>query len=146
MSAQEILRLIESVDHNDSVKMDEIDARVWCFLNDRAYHGKDGKGRFAYNLHYPLSMRHPRKRINNDERFTRSRDALKRIRPKRMRIYSLGYWRGTNNWFCSYGIFDEKGNGRQIFHPDEIRPPSTTEELAELHAILQAIAYERGEK
>jgi hypothetical protein len=31
--AETILKLIESVDPKDTAKLDEIDARVWCYLH-----------------------------------------------------------------------------------------------------------------
>lgn len=36
-TAQEILKLIESVDPADTAKLDEIDARVVCYVNEWKY-------------------------------------------------------------------------------------------------------------
>ena len=34
---EKILKLIEEVDPNDTAMLDEIDARVSCYINERAY-------------------------------------------------------------------------------------------------------------
>lgn len=135
MKAADILRMIEAVSPDDAGKLDEIEARIWCWLNNRVFHGRDGKGRFAYNLHYPLSMPHPRKRIDSSMQYTRSRDALKEIRPEGHYIDLHAF---EEKWLCRFTNHEGK-----ILIESEFLP---TEELAELHAIIQAIEHERGGK
>lgn len=120
MDHNEILRMIETVDPSDVGGMEKIDDWVWCFLN-----GYD----FTKALQdHTLYKAHIRGAI---EKYTRSRDALKAIRPEGMQfqitckeLYSrLGYCCRISRWSVTW--FE-------------------TEELAELHAIIQAIAYERS--
>lgn len=132
MSAQDILKMIEEVDPNDTAKLDEIDARVWCFLNNRAFHGMTDKGQFYYNLHYPLSMAHPKEGIIE---YARSRDTLKAIRPEGWH-YFIDSRGGCKLWSvdCTRPEFHAQNNNCGMLR---------TEELAELHAIIQAIDFER---
>ena len=67
--------------------------------------------------------------------FTRSRDALKAIRPEGWYITTSYTIRGAE---CS--MIDSSGRGMVYCHL-----PTKTEELAELHAIIQAIEYEKKE-
>lgn len=108
---KEILKMIEEVDPSDTAKLDEIDARVWCCLMGCRFE----------------SMNHP---------YTRSRDALKAIRPEGWRWWvsqqddNAGTWNaGCQQQHVPYHVMLEGG--------------FKTEELAELHAILQAIQCER---
>lgn len=97
---QDILKMIETVSPDDTEKLDEIDARVWVCLHLQGDFNISINGGIIYYRHnsWPEDARtilqHP---FQNPE-YTRSRDALKAIRP---------------------------------------------EGLAELHAILQAIEFER---
>lgn len=105
-----ILKMIEEVDPNDTAKLDEIDRLV----DEYEWNG-------VSQLLYP-------------PQYTRSRDALKEIRP--------------NGWVFTITSGNEPlvwclKNGVQI---KAVVNEFTTEELAELHAIIQSIAYERGEK
>ena len=66
--------------------------------------------------------------------YTRSRDALKAVRPE-------GWWfHGMSRYFDEPHIYvaEPKDDDSLI-----LSPSLPTEELAELHAIVQAIAYER---
>ena len=79
------------------------------------------------------------KRIGKNIQYTRSRDALKQIRPD-----------GKIMW-CFFENYPEGARARaEIFHDHGDNPIQTgwfpTEELAELHAIIQAIEYERTNK
>lgn len=110
VSAAEILKMIETVDPADTAKLDEIDARVLEYIN-------------ANGIIHRWSSR---------LKYTRSRDALKAIRPEGW-TYSCGFVGHAR--LCSV----KRG---AAFHAEKL--PS--EELAELHAIIQAIEYERGIK
>lgn len=113
IDAETILKMIETVDQTDRDRLDEIDQAVCDYL------GKIGR---------PLP------------RYTRSRDALKEIRPQ-------GFLSGANPDFDDY---EDTGNIKfDGFCESEDRLfggliYSSTEELAELHAIILAIAYERN--
>lgn len=122
--AKDILKLIEEVDLSDTAKLDEIDARVWCFVKKRAFPGLK-----LLNYENDLYEQMGGRRIRTPK-YTRSRDALKKIRPE-------GWWFqlipcASGNWMCD------------SMHDIHVEP-RPTEELAELHAIIQAIAYERGD-
>jgi len=139
--ADAILKLIESADPNDSAALDEIDARVWVYVVEPClkfshfdgchphYFCERGKG--PYKLGGSGSKA---------PRYTRSRDALKSIRPKE---WLFDVYRETfeDKWNCKIWTtgqeFDEK-------YPSLARK-LPTEELAELHAIIQAIQHERGQ-
>ena len=105
--AATILKMIETVDPSDADEMDKIDLAVVDYV-DGQWHGRQ---------------------------FTRSRDALKEIRPKGWNFAILPLSDGT---FCCRGSY---GDPNRTDGPDSDN--LRTEELAELHTIIQAIAYER---
>lgn len=127
--------MIEEVDPADTAKLDEIDARVKRWIGWDCGGGEWSQGFF--NEKYKSGWR-------PEYKYTRSRDALKVIRP--------------DGWLFviqSSGFVQAIGKDI-IYHEPEVnlkeyntlQSPSNnlpTEELAELHAIIQAIAYERGE-
>ncbi|QKZ15906.1 hypothetical protein [Spirosoma sp. KUDC1026] len=130
--AQTILKLIETVDPADTAKLDEIDARATAFYLRQTYDtysntvGFDNE-RCVYTKEHGWI-----KRLE----LTRSRDALKAIRPE-------GYFLICNDqndpeqFRCEF-LASHKTLTIYAYAP--------TEELAELHAIIQAIEYERGRK
>lgn len=137
--AKKILEMIESVDVDDSDKLDEIDARVWCLLNSANFVQMVNIGYFQYN-HCPDGE----VRYRATKKYTRSRDDLKAIRPDGCFV-SI---KGSNDipspekWFCHlFHVKDEKKEGYYVTSPN-----LPTEELAELHAIIQAIEWERNKE
>ena len=134
--AETILKLIETVSPDDTAKLDEIDLAVWRYL----YAGTNN--RYAG---------HP----NGDyagPQFTRDRSLLKEIRPEA-------------NWFQTklypeVRVLGVRGSGESkvtettmiaVYECAAISyglksPRLPTEELAELHAILQSLEYERSQK
>jgi len=129
MSAQDILKMIEEVDPSDTAKLDEIDARVHHLLVTT---------RLGSNLPCDERWFKARKKNGDCPQYTRSRDALKTIRPDG---WSPSFRAMTHDierdLYCSE-LMTQDGWVQSKFVP--------TEELAELHAILQAIAYERSQK
>jgi hypothetical protein len=137
--AKTILKMIETVDPADTAKLNEIDARVWCWV-----HGDDfveirtaqcGTPEVRY---YGDSVRG--REITSDALFAipnyrGSRNMLKVIRP-------LGHTirvEGCNDKRCG-DFVAELYNNTVDWSPDWIASPRLpTEELAELHAIIQAI-------
>lgn len=120
--AQTILRLIEAVDREDSEKLDEIDVRVWFFVREEdPIKGQTWKG-------------------PKPPEFSRSRDALKAIRPEGWCLERV-----QTDDRLGYSFILTKMNA--IGWGAHIKTPDfkwfKTEELAELHAIIQAIEYER---
>lgn len=131
MTAQKILELIESVDPSDVAALDEIDARVWCFVNGHVFRGMPHRNYFIYSeecYYYYVPE------DNGTTNYTRSRDALKAIRPSGVRNWSIGM-----NKRKQFGAAMEYAGSVTFYPPDDM----PTEELAELHAIIQAIEYER---
>lgn len=127
MGAADILKMIETVSPDDTAKLDEIDARVDCYKWGYDFHDVNSvEGCFVSYFHKgPL----PEDKYGNlSQKYTRSRDALKAIRPE-------GWWFGIcGAYWCDFGKkLDER----------KPTPELPTEELAELHAIIQAIEYER---
>jgi hypothetical protein len=125
-TAKEILRLIETVDPSDRERMDEIDARVEVYLKKGGHfsHWREGSVlTVCFTGEQPNSI---------CGEYTRSRDALKSTRPEgwSMHVQNLG----GENFYVELSLED--------FRTTEKHRP--TEELAELHAIIQAIEYERG--
>lgn len=106
MTAQQILKMIEECDPLDVEKMDEIDFSVTGYL--------------GFN-------------ISACQAFTRSRDALKAIRPDGWFNYSA-----ASHGICNFVLF----KGDEKLESSDCK----TEELAELHCIIQAIEYERTNK
>jgi hypothetical protein len=158
MTAKQILTLIESVDPSDTAKLDEIEARVCEYLGGFSYfQSKHGcysvtvKGD-EYSKYWPHSgaydgyCQHTGKKKKFPEAFpysqfkydghlecpeyTRSRDALKAIRPE-----GWDFTISTQYKIC----WGQKGQDKTLNYVW-----SKTEELAELHAIIQAIEYDRG--
>jgi hypothetical protein len=143
--AETILKMIETVDPYDTAKLDEIDALVWCYLKNVHFveHGKNHL-KFKSDKHldheeYYYSIT----RNSNIPQYTRSRDALKAIRPEKVSCTITTYpsmWHAqctANYWLNGTKSFDEHYT---FVSPDTL----PTEELAELHAVIQAIAHERG--
>lgn len=62
----ELLKMIEEVDPNDNEKLDEIDARVWCLLNNQDADSTEELGVPDWTT-----------RKAQCNKYTRSRDALK---------------------------------------------------------------------
>lgn len=116
---EEILKMIESVDHTNK--------RAMFALNEGVYE-------------WLLSI-NPETKYGN---FVFSRDALKAIRPE-------GYFPQTNRAkkesYTPWGFqaLAAKLTGDDLGHCTEFSPVLPTEELAELHAIIQAINHERKE-
>lgn len=139
---KEILKLIESVDPSDTAKLDEIDARVWYYVEGHEWYPdcevlrtEPPSGVVLLQKNRESITRFP----SRIRKYTRSRDALKAIRPKgwdyncgrRMGAFDVG-----ENYLAWFRGEDRSAHSK----------PLPTEELAELHAIIQAIAHERGEK
>jgi hypothetical protein len=142
---KEILFLIEAVDISDEIKLNEIDARIWCFLRPGVtFRCFTGSGSFYYR-----GARFPEKEPDylmhcfSIPKFTRSRDALKPIRPVG---WSFGI-ESINDQDVD-GIFEAWiYNNLDEHFSDRLNSfQAKNEELAELHTIIQAIAYERGYK
>jgi len=132
---------IENVSHDDTAQLSEIDARVWCWLSGKMYsyagRGEDKVHKVRKDikirgLHmYLVEGRKEAFPVPAFKNYTRSRDALKAIRPVGYKTFQITY-----NVAGRYTCFA----GRRF---DMISLP--TEELAELHAIIQAIEFERAQ-
>jgi len=133
--SKEILKLIESVDPNDTAKMDEIDARISFFIdcerkwkfdriqNGLVYYASEFGGTYLLG-----------NGIYSGPKYTRSRDALKAIRPEG---WEYTMFQLNVHWRCKL----RPPNGSSIRDVTSIL--QRTEELAELDAVIQAIEYER---
>ena len=138
---KELLELIESVDHDDNGALQKIDARVFCYINHFEFVECERTDfKYMEQDYYQLIFKRPGNTINNYENASRdlpcycnSRDTLKRIRPE-------GYIHGGHD-----------GDDPQAFKFEFVTPYpckcfvgyGKTEELAELHAIIQAIGHQR---
>lgn len=139
--AQEILKLIENVAPEDENALDEIDARVCCYLKNKAcvsykrvpsfYNEERGYLVRAFTDSLGIMS------IDLKFSYTRSRDVLKKIRPKGW-FFTISSW--LDEFECMCGIPAEHDFPVLCRSSNPYLP---TEELAELHAIIQAIEYER---
>jgi len=139
--------MIEQVSPDDTAKLDEIDARVWCYLNKETFTGGYVETNFIYNYHTKENK--GGYLLDEDEhRLTRSRDALKAIRPESCEFIQV-MQNNIGNAYCQLNL---DGSEFQTPFGDKNDAPNhcasgwlPTEELAELHAIIQAIAYKRNQ-
>lgn len=151
---KEILEMIEKVDPSDKDALDMIDARVEQYYHElqSIFMLGDERGNFWFStspIHKPVRINVPK--------YTRSRDALKAIRPE---LKAIGWTIKINSLYGAMSFLKNKGwpqayvctliktkeeNGRlvPVFQSDDDKA-FLTEELAELHAILQAIEYDRN--
>jgi hypothetical protein len=143
-----ILDMIESVSPEDYSPLDEIDCRVWCYLHGYKF------GRMVDEETYPwekpnfYAIAADGSEIEIDkhccseysmtaESYTRSRDVLKAIRPEGWCLETVQDY-GSGIWACQL----TKASDVRISFSSTIGA-AKTEELAEIHAILQAIEWER---
>jgi len=133
---KEILELIENVDPEDSDTLDEIDARVWCYLERVNF------------LRITESLKHIEYKYRDSEKvwdcelkelYTRSRDALKRIRPRnvcvRIENVSFSHKVTVDEWACYLVEYPVIGPDMEVH---AYAQGMKTEDLAELYAILMA--------
>lgn len=135
--AKKILALIETVDPADTAKLDEIDAQFICWRDGAEYIGNDG-----HQFFWKIANGGLGKTWLSQCRYTRSRDALKAIRPKGWhyecnKICNGTFWAALHKQYPIADTGDYDGHSCEAWY-------AKTEELAELHAIIQALAYERG--
>lgn len=125
ITAKQILEMIEAVDPEDDEKLQKIDVLVYLYTGDKSVDND--------NLwHVPY--------------YTRSRDALKAIRPKGWFYQSINY-HPLKKLFCAEyskesNISDLGKNRFEVFYPI-YSALLFTEELAELHCIVQALESDR---
>lgn len=134
-----ILTMIENVSPDDTAALDEIDARVWCWLKGITEEGNftvsHNKGTVYYRHNdWPKDARTILHHTFMHPQYTRSRDALKSIRPE-------GWWFDIN--YDEYNANAYTVRGKLIEFEVVYSAPLPTEELAELHAIINAIQHER---
>lgn len=139
MTHEIILKMIEAVSPDDTAKLDEIDARVFEFLTRKetknTWHPSAKKAWIAFQWRWV-------------PKYTRSRDALKAIRPEGWRFEMFFVWPDVGEEY-TYKAFNRKLGAKldviNMVSDVFLECVSETEELAELHAIIQAIAYERSQ-
>ena len=133
-TAKEILTLIENVDPSDSDALNEIDARVWCFKNNKNYnyyepYRNDETGRTQWIVITTREKHTKQEKAMNAEFYTRSRDARRSITP--------------NDFIYVPTVLDNGLIVGSNQHGDFETPPFEDEDRPELHAIVQAIEWER---
>lgn len=141
--SQELLNMIETVDPADTARLDEIDARVWCWLGLSECPFKELKYSKMINRHYYDYSMSERGEWQTPPYYTRSRDALKAIRPDGwwLPCVSVNTREGSTEPVICFSL------EKTVFDGDDpsVMGTGETEELAELHAIIQAIEYDRGQ-
>lgn len=152
---KDLLKMIEAVDPNDTAKMDEIDVLVHRFVRpmtvdkeEKIFH--DG-GLWAVKKSRVNQHRLFRENQWKDvaglyvcgdlPSYTRSRDALKTIRPEGWHIRGIDQLADNFHWRC---VLAKPKTPASSSLDIAVAIPLPTEELAELHAIIQAIAHERN--
>lgn len=139
--SDEILRMIETVDPSDTLKLDEIDARVWYIVEGYRWYPNcevlrvESPGGIVLVQQNRESITRFPSRIRE---YTLSRDALKAIRPEGW-IFAV-HWRETSKGLYPTGRGSRKDGIADVQSTKKL----PTEELAELHAIIQAIEFERA--
>lgn len=145
MSADKILKMVETVDPEDTGALDEIDARIWCYCELHPFkhefigEGRNKSGQKVWMTKLPNKQRALSSWLRSDfPKYTRSRDALKAIRPEGWTwlIHTI-----DGNFRC---ILSEKPTRWCTTFDEEMWGFGKTEELAELQAIIQAIESERN--
>lgn len=119
---EKLLNMIENVDTADSDALDEIDEMVFKYLGDK--YGNLWITVVGESIAYSIA------------KYTRSRDALKGMRPKGWRCFVAQQDDEKGTWVAGFQKQDYS------FHA-VLTEGFKTEEFAELHAILQAIEWER---
>lgn len=127
---EKILQMIEQVKPDDTAMLDEIDARVSCYIHPHIE-------LVEYNNGACHAIRNSDGFTGMPPQYTRSRDALKAIRPDGWDVLCFQQYEGENS-------FELMTLDNKVRTKEYLKFP--TEELAELHAIIQAIAYERGQE
>jgi len=133
---KQILELIENVDPSDTDTLDEIDARLHCLVNGREFFEvHDGSRYFYFKPAGETKTFDDNRAISLAPKYTRSRDALKSIRPEGWRffVHNMDDYRRKLVYACLSHNSNTSIDGYQL----------PTEELAELHAIISAIQWER---
>jgi len=138
--AKRLIIKIESVDHEDSAALDEIDLLFTVILENKERRGKvtrvcnDYGRKVLFQLYGSIEQ----------QLYSRSRDALKAARPEgwafeaeqktnfETSVYTFGFWS------IQYHDFNEDN---EVCFPLLKSPELKTEELAEFHAIVQAWIY-----
>lgn len=144
---KEILELIENVDPNDTDTLDEIDARVNGFIMGAEFIDfriGNCKKTVAWYRDIPeITNRENGKILEFEDgvmsipKFSRSRDALKAIRPEGW-FFNIGHNESNSGGLFACSMYSHTNS------PLKNSPDLPTEELAELHAIIQAIEWERN--
>lgn len=138
---QEILRLIENIGIPDYKKFAEIDARCNCYIRklDYVHHeiGKTGLLSYKYKSEGPGSAYGMRWAVSA-RRFTHSRDDLKHARPVGW-IFNTVYY-AQEQKFSTAAYHEKVGFMNQVHEGALLH---MTEELAELHGIIQAMEYDK---
>jgi len=147
---EKLLDMIENVDKDDTETLDEIDARFWLYLYNpnQQFCGLEKLG-FRHKGENQFEVLQMYQDTDNFESYTRSRDALKDVRPEGWWIESIflplidshGLVINDDLQFaeCDMTRYIQGGN----FNRPQVSGEGATEALAELHAITQAIQYER---
>lgn len=160
---QKILQMLEAVDNNTSDKtLDEIDARFWCLVNKKTYltnyyagsrENPDGIGVFIEGHTYKNNSGHVMdiyKYLNlgtwhcdlkpyiTIRTYVRSRDTLKAVRLEHWTYNIHVDYTGGDHSLKQWCAYRYENIGGQVY----IKTPELhTEEIAELHAIVQTYIW-----
>jgi len=140
-----ILSMIEEVNPDDTTTLDKINILTLGYIAGADVHiieiDYDGSVYAMNALREEVDLH--RSYNKNEIDFTRSRDALKAIRPEGWYLDHAGISYAQGGFSCTLW----RGKDKELIYSDPFLNPKKvgTEELAELHAIIQAIAYERSQ-
>jgi hypothetical protein len=136
--ARHILRLIETVDPNDTAILDEIDARFWCLRNGYEFHPYKARvSLFAWEKSGNRNLKH----YETVPKYTRSLDACQAAMPEGWYLLLVNTDAGATIdrigfvWFACLKRLKPEENDTQS-------PSLPTAPLAWLHAIVQAMIFE----
>lgn len=153
--AETLLKMIEGVDPKDTATLDEIDARfmAWAHIPSDSY--KTAKWVVKWEAYearkiserWAVSLKKEDGTLGawwRPKKFTRSRDAIKAVRPEGWQLVRV-WWHPKTGFEFSY-IKENKNGGINALNPIVRTYGGATECLAELHAIIQAIEFNRTQK
>ncbi len=144
--AEIILKMIEEIGsasqgtYEIQQRLNEIDARMECWMLRRNFvMSYYERGHLRYKYDTPDGLKIGGMII----KYTRSRDALKSIRPKGWYIGGIFDETSIGQFDTGYNFVLRNGLAEEVECQHFRSYRHATEELAELHAIIQAIEYER---
>jgi len=135
--AKKLLTMLEAVNDDTAVEvLDEIDARFDCFINEDEF-DRMSAGDSSGSFYWAKGAMSP---YMNDREYTRDRNALKAVRDAELEGYGFRLYQNSRNSFVAWMFMSWEEPEKRTTGTDK---SLHTEEIAEAHAIIQAIDWKR---